>query len=570
MSDNVDLLPQIPHEGEEHTLKDREYDLLLKLVLGIATTKKVTEAFDFVMETICGHSEWTCAEAWVCNVFTLEMTRVSVYIANTGNAIDDFVVAFANKKIKRGEGILGYVWQIKNTLWCQDLQLDERFLRKAEAEKAGLKAALTVPVPINDEVIAVLAFYLPKVREVDTQFIKLASAACGQIGMLVKQKETENDLRLSERRFRTLIESSHEGIIIIREDLIIVSANKAASDILGYEKDELTEKNLMSLLPGEQQNRLRNALEMLGSYDPTCKDPGGFLFELPAFKKDGKDLTMEISMACWQNEGGVNISLFIRDVTERNAQSIKLAEQAKRLAEEVAERKKVEEELVAKNRELEQFAYVASHDLQEPLRMVASYTQLLARRYKNHLDADAEEFIGFVMEGATRMQALISGLLTYSRIGSRGVPLQEVDMNNVMGIVRSNLSLLIDETESVIQYPALPAIQADPNQMVQLMQNLIVNAIKFRKQTEVPRVHISYRDHDDFWQFEVADNGIGIEEQHRERIFQIFQRLHNREEYAGTGIGLALCKKIVERHGGSIWEEPSPLGGACFAFTIKK
>jgi light-regulated signal transduction histidine kinase (bacteriophytochrome) len=202
--------------------------------------------------------------------------------------------------------------------------------------------------------------------------------------------------------------------------------------------------------------------------------------------------------------------------------------------------------------------------------MVASYTQLLARRYQYQLDAEAKEFIGFAMDGATRMQSLINDLLIYSRIGSRGVPLQEVDMNNVMSIVKSNLSLLIDETESVIQYPTLPVIQADPNQMVQLMQNLLVNAIKFRKQTEVPRVHIAYRDKENFWQFEVADNGIGIEEQHRERIFQIFQRLHNREEYAGTGIGLALCRKIVERHGGTIWEEPSPLGGACFAFTIKK
>ncbi|MGA6829328.1 sensor histidine kinase [Nitrospira sp. NS4] len=224
-------------------------------------------------------------------------------------------------------------------------------------------------------------------------------------------------------------------------------------------------------------------------------------------------------------------------------------------------------ELARSNADLQQFAYVASHDLQEPLRMIASYTQLLARRYKGKLDADADDFIGYAVDGATRMQRLINDLLTYSRVTTQGKIFERVDCNQLLDGVLTNLRLAVEENRAVVTHDALPVVTADGGQLGQLFQNLIGNAIKFHGE-EPPRVHVSVELRNNEWQFSVRDNGIGVDPQYAERIFVIFQRLHNREDYPGTGIGLALCKKIVERHGGRIWVE-SPIGrGAVFYFTL--
>jgi hypothetical protein len=242
--------------------------------------------------------------------------------------------------------------------------------------------------------------------------------------------------------------------------------------------------------------------------------------------------------------------------------------------QELTKRKRAEEklketlaELERSNRELEQFAYVASHDLQEPLRMVSSFTQLLARRYKDKLDADANEFITYAVDGANRMQKMISDLLTYSRVGTRGKPFEPICCEAVLDQAVTNLQVAIEESGAVVTHDPLPTLMADGTQLVQLFQNLIGNAIKFRSDVP-PEIHIGVERTDSEWRFSVRDNGIGIDPQHHDRIFMIFQRLHSREEYPGTGIGLAICKRIVERHGGRIWVESQPGKGATFYFTI--
>jgi signal transduction histidine kinase len=224
-------------------------------------------------------------------------------------------------------------------------------------------------------------------------------------------------------------------------------------------------------------------------------------------------------------------------------------------------------ELARSNAELQQFAYVASHDLQEPLRMVSSYTQLLAKRYQGRLDADADDFIGFAVDGAARMQKLIQDLLAYSRVSTRGMERQSLSMDSVLGYTTDMLQLAMKEADALVTHDSLPSVKADERQMTQLFQNLISNAIKFRGQ-QPPRIHVSATRRDDEWLFSVQDNGIGIDPQYADRIFVIFQRLHNRDEYSGTGIGLAICKKIVERHGGRIWVESEPGKGSTFFFTL--
>ena len=224
-------------------------------------------------------------------------------------------------------------------------------------------------------------------------------------------------------------------------------------------------------------------------------------------------------------------------------------------------------ELQRSNEELQQFAYVASHNLQEPLRMVAAFVDLLARRYQGHLDKEAAEFIGYALDGARRMKALIDDLLAYSRVGTRLEPFVPVDCEKVLAETLQGLRLAVEESGAVITHDPLPVVRAGKLELELLLQNLLSNALKFRNAAP-PRVHLSAQQRGTEWLFSVRDNGIGIDPQHAERIFIIFQRLHTREEYPGTGIGLAICKKIVERHGGRVWVEAAPGRGATFFFTL--
>jgi signal transduction histidine kinase len=248
-------------------------------------------------------------------------------------------------------------------------------------------------------------------------------------------------------------------------------------------------------------------------------------------------------------------------LVQRKGAEAAQAAQARALAEQAAE-------LERSNAELAQFAYVASHDLQEPLRMVASYTQLLARNYADALDDDAREFIGYAVEGVGRMRDLIMDLLAYSRVGTRDGDFETTDTDLVLRDTLASLGLVIAESGATVTHDPLPTVTADPGQLGQLFQNLIGNALKFRREGVPPHIHVGARQEGDEWVLSVSDNGIGIEPEYYDRIFVLFQRLHSRGEFPGTGIGLAICKKIVERHGGRIQVDSAPGEGTTFRFSL--
>jgi len=254
----------------------------------------------------------------------------------------------------------------------------------------------------------------------------------------------------------------------------------------------------------------------------------------------------------------------LKELRQRIAELEKLESVRERAEEDL---KATLKDLERSNKELEQFAYVASHDLQEPLRMVASYVQLLERRYKDKLDSDAHEFIAYAADGASRMQSMINDLLDYSRVGTGGKTFEKTDCAHVCSQAIVNLQGAIEESGAVVTQNNLPTVKADETQLIQLFQNLIDNAIKFRGK-ESPHVHVAAKKKGEEWLFFVQDNGIGIDPQYAERIFVIFQRLHNRRKYSGTGIGLAICMRIAERHGGRIWVESKPGKGSTFFFAI--
>jgi light-regulated signal transduction histidine kinase (bacteriophytochrome) len=254
----------------------------------------------------------------------------------------------------------------------------------------------------------------------------------------------------------------------------------------------------------------------------------------------------------------------LKDHLARLPDCVRRAMREKKLRDE---NKQGQDELARSNRDLEQFAYVASHDLQEPLRMVATYTQLLAERYKGKLDADADKYIHYAVDGALRMQVLVRDLLAFSRVGRQGTKLAVIDCNRVLETVLQNLEAALKDSSAQVRYKSLPTVTADDSQLQQVLQNLIANAMKFRGQ-ELPVIDVRCERKGREWVFSVADNGIGIAPEHAETIFVIFKRLHTRTEYPGSGIGLSICKKIVEYQGGRIWAESTPGRGSTFYFTL--
>lgn len=273
----------------------------------------------------------------------------------------------------------------------------------------------------------------------------------------------------------------------------------------------------------------------------------------------------------WRDASGRIIGTFgvTRDITAAKDIEEQLVAERNLLRATIEEARKTAAELGRSNAELEQFAYVASHDLQEPLRAVASCVQLLKKRYEGKLDSRAEEFITHAVEGTKRMQSLITDLLAYSRVGTHAHAFERVECEAVLEEALANLTMAIEESGAVVSHDPLPVVQADGAQLAQLFQNLIGNALKFRADRR-PEIRLAVRPEADGWLFSVADNGIGIEAQYFERVFRVFQRLHTRTRYPGTGIGLAICKKIVERHGGRIWIESQPDQGSTFYFTLPK
>jgi len=359
--------------------------------------------------------------------------------------------------------------------------------------------------------------------------------------------------RTAELKYQAdLLKNVNDAIIATDSEFNITSWNKAAERIFGWKSDEVMGKNTNSILQIEYPNAEKE--EVIKSMG----EKGSFKGETIYKRKDGTTIPIESTVMALKDKNN-NITGWVavnRDITER---------------------KQVEEEinnliinLKRSNEELEHFAYVASHDLQEPLRTIASFTQLLERRYKNRLDSDADEFMDYIVEAAVRMKEQIEGLLEYSRVATKGKEFEIIDMDEILNITIQSLDTSIKESNAEITYEELPDVMGDGVQLQRVFQNLLSNAIKFRKCEETLKVHISvYKDENkDNYVFSIKDNGIGIEEQYLKRIFTIFQRLHTRDKYKGTGIGLSIVKRIVERHGGHIWAESEFGKGSTFYFTL--
>lgn len=369
--------------------------------------------------------------------------------------------------------------------------------------------------------------------------------------IITERKRTTRAMAESEPPLRLVIEAIPAAIVVMDQIDTIVLVNAQTERLFGYRREEMIGKSIELLIP-ERFHVFHPQYREDGPAEPICKAVGAKR-DLFGRHKNGTEFPVEVRLNVIEGDGNHAVVGVVVDRTGR-----KRAE---------AEIRRYIEDLERSNREIEQFAYVASHDLQEPLRMVASFLQLLARRYQGRLDADADEFIRIAVDGAHRMKTLIDGLLDYSRAGGKQQEFQPSNCTFILEEALTNLRLIIEESGAIVVHEPLPTLMVDANQLRQVFQNLIGNAIKFRG-SACPTVHVTAKQQAESWTFCVRDNGIGIDTQFADRIFVAFQRLHTAKEYPGTGIGLAICKKIVERHGGRIWVESALGQGSAFYFTL--
>jgi PAS domain S-box-containing protein len=357
----------------------------------------------------------------------------------------------------------------------------------------------------------------------------------------------------AEERLRLVVEAAPSGMIMVDHQGKIVLANTQIERLFGYSREELLGQSIEMLVPAASRAKHPGHRDSFFA-EPKARSMG-IGRDLFGLRKDGTELPVEIGLNPLMTDGERFVLASVVDITERKQ------------AQELLQQNLID--LKRSNEELQQFAYVCSHDLQEPLRVISNYTQLLAKRYKGALDTDADEFMEFTVDAARRMQELINDLLLYSRVETKGQDFKATDCSATVEIVLANLAIAIKESGAQILCEPLPIIKADSSQLLQLFQNLLSNAIKFRDQ-KPPIIHVSAQDQTTHWLFKITDNGLGLDMKYAERIFVIFQRLHTKEKYPGSGIGLAICKKIVERHGGHLWVESELGSGSSFNFTISK
>jgi PAS domain S-box-containing protein len=522
---------------------------------------------DFYLDEVCRIIIEDCGHSMVWIGFKEEEGKKVVPVAYSGFEEDYLrTLNITWDNTERGQGPTGTAIRTGKVCICENMLTDPKFKPwREEAIKRGYASSIVLPLISNKKAFGTLNIYSKETNpfsEEEKELLKELSEDISfgitSIRLRTEHEKAEKALVDSETKYHSLYSSMNEGVALHEiiynpqheaVDYVINDINPAYETITGLRMSEVVGKK---------------ASELYGTGNPpyikiyTNVAEKGESTEFETFFEP-MDKHFKISVI---SPGKGKFATIFEDITKRK----KTEKQRKKLLEELTT---TNEELKQSNKELEQFAYITSHDLREPLRMITSFLQLLERRYQNKLDADANEFIGFAVDGAKRLDAMTNDLLQYSKITSEKREIKPVNFEHVLEHALENLKVQIEENNAIITHDSLPIIKGDEKLKVQLFQNIIGNAIKYRSQ-ETPKIHISAKKEKNQYLFSIIDNGIGMPPEHLEKIFTIFQRLHTHEEYEGTGIGLAIAQKIVHKEGGEIWAESEPGKGTTFFFTIIK
>jgi PAS domain S-box-containing protein len=525
----------------------------------LGSSESLGDAIRGIIQVMCERLDWVCGARWSLDEKENVLHCIESWCVDD-ERIREFLHASGREKfVPSKTGMIRRVLSSGESVWIEDVTERKDFQRGRLAAQAGLRGAFALPVLMGDKVLGAIEFYSREPRHPDRWLLQVTVSVGYQIGQLMARRQAEILMRESEERFRSLTQLSSDWFWEQDEEFRFTQVSRGIEAAIGVKPEELVGRRRWDTeLLGVSREDLEAHKATLAAHEPFKdfeygrRDGAGHIVYLvangaPVFDSEGR----------FKGYRGV-----ARNITRRRRNEARIRE-----AHDELERKA--KELARSNEELQQFAYVASHDLQEPLRMISSYTQLLERRYKDKLDGDAREFMAYIVDGSARMKQLIEDLLAYSRVGTRGKELVSTDTQAALNKALLNLRAAQEASAAVITHGQLPAVVADGQQLTQLFQNLLGNAMKFRAEAP-PKIHVACEERPDVWVFTVSDNGIGLDPQYSERIFMMFQRLHTKAEYPGTGIGLAICKKIVDRHGGRIWVESQPGRGCTFGFTIPR
>jgi PAS domain S-box-containing protein len=513
----------------------------------LAECETVAAAVPRLLATIGALKGWPAGAFWAVDEERRVLHCLDFWQA-PGTGAAQLQAASRRAAFAPGVGLPGRVWQSGDAVWVADVRREDNCPRAAEALACGLLSGYAAPVHSQGKVLGVLEFFNRAGHALEDDLRPLLAALASQVGQFLQRKRSEDALRQSHALLQSIAEGTTDAVFVkdLRGRYLMINSagarflGKSVEAVLGKDDTELFSPETARVIM-EGDRRVLEAGQPL-----TYEDVG---------TAAGVTRTFLSTKGPYRDAQGnaVGVLGISRDISER-----------KRAEEDL---QRTAAELARSNEDLQQFAYVVSHDLQEPLRMVSGFCGLLQRRYQGRLGPDADEFIAFAVDGAARMEKLINELLTYARVNTRGHAFAPADAGVVFEQAVANLAAAIQEAGAVITRDALPVVQGDETQLGQLAQNLLANAVKFRGR-EPPRVHVSAERHGAGWRFAVRDNGIGIDAADLKRVFGIFERLHPTSEYPGTGIGLAICKRIVDRHGGRIWAESALGQGSVFYFTL--
>lgn len=546
------------HRRSEDSLRKQHGYLRLLQQVTVAANESdaLDEALRFAIHRICAFMKWPIGHVWypaedASGLVSARMWSIAASPEHAAFREVSEAMTFAP-----GVGLPGRVLETGRPAWIRDVQTDGNFPRAEIIRDSHLTAAFAFPVLAGKEVVAVLEFFSERASEPDELLLEIMAQVGVQLGRVAERQRAREALHASAERLRSLMESAVDAIVTSDSAGIIRDWSRGGTTIFGYSREEALGRSVDILMPERYVEAHRRGMERLERSGEA--HVLGRTVELHGLRRNGEEFPLELSLSRWTGHGKSYYTAIIRDITVRRQDEERIL--------------RLNEELEQRNKELQEFAYVASHDLQEPLRKIGSFADLLVTDYGEEMDDIARDYVNRMQAAALRMSTLLRDLLSFSRVATQGQALTPVALNAVVADVLSDLELQVKEAGGTVDVDDLPVIRADETQMRQLFQNLISNALKFHAPGEAPSVRIRANVEQNggpaMHRIDVTDAGIGFDEKYLDRIFMPFQRLHGRHAIPGTGMGLAICRRIVERHGGRITARSKPGEGSTFSVLL--
>lgn len=544
--------------------RQRELILLQQIAEASNEAARIEDAMQIALDQICGYTGWPVGHVYLSNPEVAgELVPTTLWHIDASGRFEAFRKVTEETRFPSGVGLPGRVTASGKAVWSNDVTQDDNFPRRHAAKDIGVKAGFAFPVPVGKETAAVMEFFSDQILEPDAKLLEIMMRIGLQLGRVIERQRAAEALKNSEQEFRRIWEDSLDGMRLTDEEGTVLLVNSAFCRLVGKPAEEINGKPFSVIYEEKHQHSsLAKHKERFAARDVQP------VFEREMLLWHGGKIWFELSNSFLEIKGQPTCLLSIfRDVTERKIAEEKLQDFTGRLGRS--------------NRELQDFAYVASHDLQEPLRKVAVFSDRLKIKFGSVLGEEGVDYVTRMQKATERMQNLITDLLSFSRVTSKSQPFVPVDLSEIVTGVLADLETRIEQVGGKVEVGSLRTIEAEPLQMRQLFQNLIGNALKFYRPEEKPVVRVEstiLRDKvrwleidgtpRDMLRLTVKDNGIGFDEKYTEKIFQVFQRLHGREAYEGTGMGLAITRKIVEHHGGEITARSKPGEGTTFIVIL--